>query len=259
MIVIRKRAGPWVAMSLWLVACGGGGFEDGAAPTGSISFRRDVAPVFSGSCNFCHHPGTAIGIDLTRPFDPTTGIIRRANTWKSAAATLIVDPGNLPNSFLIHKVERTDLDAHIEGNRMPWNVDRLTPDEIAAIRRWITDGAKNDGFYQASVAPIFGDGMSLGSAGGKCSYCHYPGTPQPPDLTHPFDATTGVVNVESKLPAGKRVVPGDPDASFLVKKIEAQPGSTAIGGAAMPMQIPLLSQGSIDALKAWINAGAKND
>lgn len=242
---------PCVAMLLGLVACGAS--EDG------VTFSRNVAPIFFESCNYCHHPGSPTTVDLTRPFDPAAGIIGRANTWAGASAKLIVDPGNVANSFLIHKLERADLDEHIEGNRMPWNIARLTADEIAALRQWITDGAKDDAFYQASVAPIFGDGVSLGSKGGKCSYCHYQGTPQPPDLTHPFDPTTGVVNVAGVRGGGKRVVPGDPNASLLVKKVEAPAGSTSAIGAAMPLQIPLLSQAQIDNIKTWITEGAKND
>jgi hypothetical protein len=250
MVVIRKV---WSCVAMFcLVACGAAG-ED------RVTFSGSVAPIFFASCNYCHHQGNATGVDLTHPFDPTTGIVGRANSWTSASAKLVVDPGNLTNSFLIHKLEREDLDAHIEGNRMPWNIERLTADEIAAIRQWITDGAKDDGFFQASVAPIFGDGVSLASRGGKCSYCHYPGTPQPPDLTHPFDATTGVVNVASVRGGGKRVVPGDPSASVLVKKVEAPPGTTSVLGSAMPLQISLLSQAQIATIKVWITDGAKND
>src|SRR6185295_3560916 len=95
--------------------------------------------------------------------------------------------GNVANSFLVDKIERSDLDPLVEGERMPWNIAHLSPDEIMAVRQWITDGAMDDDFFRTSVAPIFGDGMSLATRGGKCGYCHYPGTDTPPDLTHPFD------------------------------------------------------------------------
>jgi hypothetical protein len=51
-----------------------------AAPMG-VSYSRDVKPIFVGSCNECHHPGSAIGFDLTNPFDPATGIVGRANSY----------------------------------------------------------------------------------------------------------------------------------------------------------------------------------
>jgi len=139
---------------------------------------------------------------------------------------------------------------------MPWNIARLTATEIATIRQWIQAGANDDTAYQMNVTLIFGDGMTLGSRAGKCGYCHYEGTIQPPDLTHPFDPSTGVVNVSGVH--GKLVIPGDPDGSILVKKIEAQAASAAIG-APMPYQFTPLFQPQIDTLKSWINAGANDN
>ncbi len=182
----------------------------------------------------------------------------RANSWPDAAAKLVVDPGNVANSFLIDKVARTDLDPPTEGNPMPWNIDPVTTDELTNLRQWITDGAKDDDLYQTSIVFIFGDGMNVGRRGGKCGYCHYPGTPQPPDLTHPFDMNVGIVNVNAVRAPGKRVVPGNPDDSVLVKKVEAQSVTAALG-APMPLHSPPLSQAQVDTLKAWIAAGARND
>ena len=245
---------------LWLLgalaACGGS--SDGApAPPTNVSFASQVAPIFAASCNYCHHTGNGSGLDLTKPFDPATGLLGHANSWTSARAKLIVDPGNVANSALIDKVERTDLDPHTEGNRMPWNNELLTPSEIAAVRQWITDGAKDDAFFADNVATTFGDGTSLGTAGGKCGYCHYPGTPQPPDLTHPFDPQTGVVNVTGTAGSGKQMTPGDPGASLLMKKVD--PSLDSPTGPRMPMQIAPLAQTSIDILKAWVLEGAKNN
>lgn len=240
-----------------LAGCSGSSDPGSTLPPRAASFQHDVAPIFVQSCTFCHHPGSATAIDFTHPFDPAMGIIRRPNSWMGAAAKVIVDPGNVSNSFLIDKVARADLDVHVEGNRMPWAPPRVTPDEAAAVRQWIKDGAKDDDFFQANVAPIFGDGKSVGSKGGKCSYCHYENTWQLPDLTHPFDPNVGIVNVGSSR-LTKIVVPGDPDGSLLVQKIEAQAEDSSIGHP-MPMQFPLLGPGQIDTLKNWIVEGAADD
>jgi hypothetical protein len=239
-----------------LAACGGGSGDGNVSPPRAVTFSQDVAPIFDQSCTYCHHPGSPTAIDLTHPFDPTMGIIRRPNSWKNASSKVVVDPGNPANSFLIDKVARDNLDPHNEGSRMPWAPPAVTPEEAAAVRQWIKDGAKDDQFFQDNVAPIFGDGMSLGTPGGKCSYCHYANTYQLPDLTHPFDPNVGVINKTSSRGA-KMVVPGNPDASLLVQKIEAT-GTTGIG-APMPMVFPVLAQKQIDVLSAWITEGAPNN
>lgn len=244
----------WVALAC-LAACGGGSDDSSVSPR-AVKFAQDVAPILAQSCTYCHHPGSPTAVDLTRPFDPVMGIIRRPNSWADAPAKLLVDPGNPSNSFLLEKVSRSDLDPHIEGSPMPWAPPRVTPDEAANVRQWITDGANDDDFFKSNVAPIFGDGMSLGTPGGKCSYCHYANTWQLPDLTHPFDPNVGVVNKMSSH-GGTYVVPRDPDSSLLVQKIEAT-GPSGIG-APMPMAFPMLAQTQIDVLYAWINEGAPNN
>ena len=140
---------------------------------------------------------------------------------------------------------------------MPWGPPRVSPEEIAAVRQWIMDGAMNDQYYLDNIATLFGDGKSLGAKGGKCSYCHYENTWQLPDLTHPFDKNVGVVDVVGAR-GSKLVVPGDPDGSLLLQKISATEASESIGNP-MPMQFPLLPQHQIDTLKTWITAGAKDD
>lgn len=62
-----------------------------------------------------------------------------------------------------------------------------------------------------------------------------------------------LVNVPSvQAPALQRVTPGDPDASYLVQKIE---GRAAVG-ARMPLGGPPLPQSSIDLVRQWIAQGA---
>jgi hypothetical protein len=261
MKLLFKRNLPFLWALLCVAGCVDVTGSEGPAPTPhALTFSHDVAPIFAQSCVFCHHLGNATAIDFTHPFDPEKGIIRRANSWVSAKSTMVVDPGNVANSFLIDKVERSDLDPHVEGSRMPWAPPRVTADEVAAVRQWITDGAKDDAFYQENIATLFGDGKSLGTQGGKCGYCHYENTYQLPDLTHPFDPNVGIVDVAGSKGV-KLVAPGDPDGSVLVQKIEARDGvdGGADLGAPMPMQFPLLTQPEIDTLKAWIAAGALDD
>ena len=53
------------------------------------------------------------------------------------------------------------------------------------------------------------------------------------------------------------VVPGDPDASYLVHKLE---GAADIAGSRMPRGTgPFLTSGQMQIIRRWIELGAKND
>ena len=67
-----------------------------------------------------------------------------------------------------------------------------------------------------------------------------------------------LVNVASSRKAGAiRVVPGDPDASYLIHKLE---GRSDIVGQRMPRTGgPYLTAGQISIIRRWIALGARND
>lgn len=234
--------------------------SDGAPAT--VSYRDDVRPIFATRCTSCHHADNAVGISIVDPFDPETGLVGSKNTWAEVhpegnTPELNVAPGDPDNSFLIDKISNPNLDPAVAGNFMPWNIPRLTAEELAALRTWIADGAANDASFAANIRPIFGDPTKLGAAGGKCTYCHQPGG-QPPNLADPFDPVAGAVNVPSLLdPDRMRIEPGNPDNSFLVIKVEAtEPGAY---GAPMPMHFEPLTAEEIATIATWIEEGAQNN
>ena len=66
-----------------------------------------------------------------------------------------------------------------------------------------------------------------------------------------------LVNVTSaELAPMKRVLPGQPDSSYIVLKLQGDP---RIVGERMPYGGPYLSPAEIQKVRAWIAAGAKND
>ena len=77
------------------------------------------------------------------------------------------------------------------------------------------------------------------------------------NLTGPT-AYVALVNAPSTgKPSAIRVVPGDPDASYLVQKIEGAPG---IVGERMPRTGgPFLTPGQIAIIRRWIELGAANN
>lgn len=242
-----------------VVGCGSSGGSGGGdgMQTAAVSYQRNVSPIFVSKCVYCHFPGSPIGVQLFDPFDPDTGIINRPDSWVNARNPILVVPGKPEQSALIDKVKATDLDEATEGAPMPLNFGPLDASEVDAIRTWIADGANDDAFYQSNVAPIFGNGTSLGARAGKCSYCHSSISPNGPDVTNPFDSTQGLVGVAAVV-GGVRVIPGDPDSSVLYKKIAGLQGAPALGSP-MPYDIPPLAATEITTLEAWIANGAKDD
>lgn len=93
-----------------------------------------------------------------------------------------------------------------------------------------------------------------------CTGCHSTARGVAPlglDLTGTA-AYGNLVNVAARGKAGAiRVIPGDPENSYLVHKLEGRPG---IVGERMPRGGgPFLSDGQMLVIKRWIELGAAND
>jgi hypothetical protein len=240
---------------------GGAGGAAGGDAGRRVSYARDVKPILQQRCVICHHPGGVVGYDLVDPFDPEHGIVGRANSWQEAHDSpyaLLVKPGAPDESFLIYKVahDPQDFDPENNGGPMPAVIPRATDEELANIKRWITDGAQNDMFFTEKVAPIFGTAITLGSRIGKCTLCHYPNSPTGLNILAPFDSAVGLVGADSVLSTKPRVMPGSPADSFLIEKLEAK----AFGaGAPMPLNYERLSDEDVDILRKWIAQGALDD
>ena len=220
----------------------------------SVSFKADIAPIFAAKCNHCHHPGAAIDVDLTEPFDAEHGLVGRANTWvpNGSKQTLLVDPGNVENSFLITKVVETNLDAHVDGAPMPLQQPAFSDQEIADVEQWISNGANDDAFFASNVAPLFGTEITLGSRSGRCTFCHYPGTPFGFSVLDVFDATNGMVGVDSRSAADKKIVaPGEPEQSSLLTRLRGEGPLPR-----MPLAPARVTEGEAELLRAWVAEGA---
>jgi hypothetical protein len=93
-----------------------------------------------------------------------------------------------------------------------------------------------------------------------CSGCHTGGggsLPSSMNLSNAaatFAATVGVASTQQ--PALQRVNPGNPDDSYLVRKIE---GAAGISGGRMPLGGAPLDPTLIANVRAWIAAGAQNN
>ncbi len=170
------------------------------------------------------------------------------------------------------------------GSPMPLQVPPLNELEVQLLEDWVFAGAPNGEFmdrgdrlepqqrlpqlrsFAADVRPLFGVEEGLNQVNGvcrpgqdgicaRCVYCHYEGTPNPPNLSDPF-GPDGVVGITSVLrPDMKRVEPGDPEASLLIHKIRSSVEQEY--GARMPYSFPRLSEDQVALVSQWIEDGAR--
>jgi hypothetical protein len=111
--------------------------------------------------------------------------------------------------------------------------------------------------FASNIQPIFNRSCAL-------SGCHVPGS-----LGGNLDLTAGhsyqqIVNHDAfQQPRKKRVLPGNPDGSYLVQKVEGAPG---ISGLPMPQGCPVpppggscLGPDDLPAIRTWITECAQQD
>jgi len=87
-----------------------------------------------------------------------------------------------------------------------------------------------------------------------CTTCHA-GASAPLGLRlDEASSYAAIVNTASvEVPGLRRIRPGDPDASYLIQKIE---GRAAVGSR-MPLNQPALPQATIDVIRQWVAQGAQ--
>lgn len=226
--------------------------------TPSVSYRRDVYPIFDAKCIACHHPNNAVRVILTDIFNPELGMINRPNSWPNSEYEVLVVPGDPDASALVFKIEATEMDPKVDGNPMPWHIPLMTQTDLANLASWIDSGAEDNEAFRTLVAPVFGDGVSLGSRGGKCAYCHHSDVfALEPDLTNVFDPDTGAVNVVA-LRGGLRIAPGNAAESVLYLRSHPDlipPELEPI----MPRHYARLTPEEISTVREWIALGAQNN
>jgi hypothetical protein len=102
--------------------------------------------------------------------------------------------------------------------------------------------------------------FSAGDSSGRpaCTNCHnaigsrFNGLDLSPAVSY-----NNLVNVASRQrPGAVRVVPEDPDSSYLIHKLEGGPN---IAGVRMPLNGPYLTEGQVLVIRRWIEIGAPNN
>lgn len=87
-----------------------------------------------------------------------------------------------------------------------------------------------------------------------CTGCHFEGN----HLDLRFDALQTLKETDRELHPGPIVVPGDPDASLLVRKVEAKVGLVTLGedeGTPMPPDVDITPEDA-QVIRDWVADGA---
>jgi mono/diheme cytochrome c family protein len=94
----------------------------------AVSYARDIQPILQHNCATCH------GAIRTSGFD----VRSRETAMRGGDHGVAIVPGNAEQSRLYRRV------AGLEQPAMPFERSPLTPEQIAALKAWIDQGAQWD-------------------------------------------------------------------------------------------------------------------
>jgi Ca2+-binding RTX toxin-like protein len=101
----------------------------------AVNYVAQIQPIFDNRCIGCHNVNSAphgLILDADNSYSLLVDVAS-----KEVPSLKRVKPGDPDNSYLVQKVEGTAA----VGGRMPLNREPLTAEQIALIRRWISEGA----------------------------------------------------------------------------------------------------------------------
>lgn len=193
------------------------------------AFESTVAPIFQDHCVKCHDEETRKGeLDLSSP----RGILRG---------------GESGPVFQTGSAEESRLFQVVQHGEMPKKGEKLTPGQVEIIRHWIERGARFSSppamthreRNQHDVLPI----VLL-----RCAACHGRQLQE-----NKLDLRTVAGMIEGGV-SGSAIVPGDPDSSLMIQRIESE---------ACPPQDKLLkffvkrpTDTEVSVLREWIADGS---
>lgn len=102
--------------------------DEKPAPTGPVSFYRQVRPVLQRSCTGCHQPAKAGGKLVLTTY---------TSTKAGGEQGVGFEPGKPAESLIVEFISG-------EKPAMPKNAPPLTKEQVELIGRWIAEGAKDD-------------------------------------------------------------------------------------------------------------------
>jgi hypothetical protein len=143
--MVKKTIALIAITSLMLVtinlACSSSPATSPTTTNTGVSLKNNVQPIFSESCIFCHQgsnpPG---GLSL----EPAVVYNELVNATSTESSLVLVKPGAPDNSYLINKLNGTQVTVGGSGDQMPFGRQPLPQTQIDLISQWISEGAPNN-------------------------------------------------------------------------------------------------------------------
>lgn len=133
------------------------------------------------------------------------------------------------------------------------------------IAGWLMSGASvAHGEASSDVAPASEEKVSFEAEimpilKRRCAACHITGEEPGKMALVPGKAYAALVEVDALDAAMKRVARGDPDASYVIHKIDGSHLEVGGSGVRMPMHQGPLPDAQIALIRRWISQGASQD
>ncbi|MDZ4289788.1 MAG: DUF1553 domain-containing protein [Prosthecobacter sp.] len=105
-----------------------------AAGAEKLHFNKDIRPILSENCFFCHGPDAK-----KREAD------LRLDTFAGATADGAIVPGNPEKSEIIVRMTAHDPDDHMPPAKS--KLPDITPEQVATLKQWIREGAKYEAHW----------------------------------------------------------------------------------------------------------------
>jgi len=106
-----------------------------------VSFSKDIQPIFNNYCVVCHQGAGQAGLTL----EPGVAYSKLVGVPSTESATeLRVKAGSPDQSYLLAKLQGTQVQAGGSGAQMPYGGAPLSQAQISLIQQWITQGAPNN-------------------------------------------------------------------------------------------------------------------
>ena len=222
-----------------------------------VSFTKDVAPILVEHCGRCHVDKESGGFAMPS----------HEQLIKGSKGGVVLFPGDAASSPLV---------TSIEGGIMPPNGNKVSPEKLATLQKWIQQGAKFDGQDPKANLKSFAAGdaakpqepakpVEVMERTGKetisfandiapilvanCNGCHYGGNRPSGGLN--FTNFAGLLRGGTSGPA---LEPNSGKNSLLVKKLLGEAGQRMPAGGR-----PALKPEEIERITKWIDEGATFD